>query len=222
MRSTLFQAIRCAALLAVVAGCSASPPPGSVPPPPSTLPPPNEDTGFTRIVAGASDTVGSVPGSENAMYVYRFRQTEPGSDRFTFQDRDLSFYFRPSPESVYFQVENRQNRPVWIEWERSTFTDPFGRTGKIANGETHWEQRLGTQSPVQIAGLQRYSTYVFPVDYLLDPAGSDQQLHRPMFPEDSSAPQFADKEIAMTLVFRIEDRLTSYPFRFRVASVIRR
>jgi hypothetical protein len=209
-----------AALLAAAAGCAASPPPGAAPAAPSALPTPNQETGFTHIVSGASDTVGAVPGSDNAMYVYRFRQVDPGSDRFTFQDRDLSFYFRPSPEALYFQVENRQDRPVWIEWDRSSFTDPFGRTGKVANAETRWEQRLGTQAPTQIPGLQRYSAYVFPTDYLLDPAGRDQQLRRPLFPEDSSAPQFADREFGVTLVFRVEDRLTTYPFRFRVASVI--
>jgi hypothetical protein len=210
-----------AAALAVLSGCTAGGP-STTPPPPSSLPAPNQETGFTRIVAGASDTVGSVPGSSQSMYVYRFRQTDPSSDRFTFQDRDLSFYFRPSPEALYFQVENRQDRPVWIEWDRSTFMDPFGRTGRIANAETRWEQRLGTQASTQIGGLQRYSAYVFPVDYLLDPAGSDQQLHRPLFPEDKSAPQYADREIAVTLVFRLEDRMTPYSFRFRVASVIPR
>ena len=207
------------AVAACAAGCSSGPSPTS-PPPPAVSPAPRRETGFTKIVAGSADSVGAIPGSKGALYVYIFRQVEPGSDRFTFLDRDLSFYFRPAPDALFFQVENRQDRPVWIEWDRSSFTDPLGRTSKIANAETRWDQRLGTLPAVQIVGLQRYSNYLFPIDYLLDPAGSDQQLHRALLPEDVSAPQFSGREFSVTLMFRLSDRMQPYTFRFRVESVI--
>ena len=41
-----------------------------------------------------------------------------------------------------------------------------------------------------------------------------------IFPEDASAPQYVDREFAVNLVFRIEDRLQPYRFRFKVASVM--
>ena len=61
-------------------------------------------------MSGSGDSVGALPGSAQASYYYRFRQVDPGSDRFTFQDRDLSFYFRPAPAALRFEVENRQGR----------------------------------------------------------------------------------------------------------------
>jgi hypothetical protein len=76
----------------------------------------------------------------------------------------LSFSFRPSPTALYFQVENRTDRPVWIDWDRSVFVDSFGGSKKIANAETRWSQRYATLPPTQIAGLQRHSNYVFPID----------------------------------------------------------
>src|SRR5438034_1995919 len=139
---------------ALLAGCSSGPSPQPQEPPSSTAPPANPSTGFTRVVSGAGDSVGAQPGSPSALYKYRFRQIDPASDRFTFQDRDLSFYFRPSPTVLHFQVENRQDRPVWIDWDRSTFFDSFGSPRRLANSETDWSQRLSPTAPTQLLGLQ--------------------------------------------------------------------
>ena len=216
MRTVLRVLLAAALAAACGVGCSSSPPPGS---PAVAAPSPAASGPF---LTGAADSVGAIPGSENAKYIYRFRQTDPSSDRFTFQDRDLSFAFRPSPSALFIQVENRQDRPVWIEWDRSNFVDPFGTSRRIANADTRWSQRFGTVAPTQIAGLQRHSNYVLPIDYLVDPGGSSEQLHRPLFPEDQTAPQYVDREFGVTLMFRLEDRLQPYTFRFRVVSVLPR
>jgi hypothetical protein len=197
-------------------GCSTGPAPETVEPPP----PP--DPGLSRVVVGADDSVGAIPGSPDALYRYRFRQVDPASDRFTFQDRELSFYFKPTPDALRFQVENRQDRPVWILWDRSTFTDPNGGSGKVAHGTTRGADRFKVEPDTQIPGLQPYGDYLLPLDYLLDPAGTDQQLHRPLFPEDHTAPQYADRFFGVDLVFMVEERPRTYSFRFRVASVIAR
>lgn len=216
------------ALIAVsLVGCSSSPEPETTAPPPQpqetpgSISTPDRETGFTRIVAGAGDSVGAIPGSATAQFAYRFKQVDPPSDGFTFRDRDLSFYFRPTPSAFHFQVENRQNRPVWIEWERSTWMGSLG-TGKVAHATTRYADRYNSQPPTQIVGLQRYSDYLFPIEYLVDPAGSDQQLHRVVLPEDQTAQQYVDRVFGVDLVFRVEDRLVPYTFRFKVASVVPR
>jgi hypothetical protein len=210
---------------ATCAACASSPPDS---PPQTTAarlaPPPAERpaVGLSNVESGSQDSTEAIPGASDALYRYRFIQSFPGSERFTFQDRDLSFYFRPTPTALHVQVENRQDRPVWIEWDRSTFYDPRGNSGKVAHATTRWPDRFTPQAPTQIVGLQRYSDYLLPLDYLLDPAGRDEQLHRPLLPEDSTAPQYADKEFGVDLTFRMEDRPRTYSFRFRVASVIAR
>ena len=196
---------------------------GPAPAPETASPPPAPDPGLTRVVVGASDSVGAIPGSPDAPFRYRFRQIDPPSERFTFQDRELSFYFKPTPDALHFQVENRQDRPVWIVWERSTFLDPNGGSGKIAHSTTRWDDRFKAQSDTQIPGLQRYTgDYLLPLDYLFDPAGSEDQTHRPLFPEDHRAPEQADKIFGADLVFMVEERPRTYSFRFRVVSVIGR
>jgi hypothetical protein len=215
-----------AAFIAVgsIGGCAGSAPPRTA----DTLlsSSPHTDSITTTdshvLVSGGADSVGAIPGSPGAQYVYVFRQTDPSSDRFAFQDRDLSFWFRPSPTVLHFQVENRTDTPVWIEWDRCTFVDSFGASKRIANSETRWSQRYSSVGPTQIPGLQRHGDYVFPIDYLVDPAASPDQLHRPLFPEDRSAPQYTDREFGVTLVFRIHDRLQPYPFHFKIRSVLPR
>jgi hypothetical protein len=205
-----------AVLLGQIVGCSSGPDPETL------QPPPTPDAGLSRVVVGAGDSVGAIPGSPTSQYLYRFRQVDPASERSTFQDRELSFYFKPTPDALHFQVENRQDRPVWILWDRSTFTDPNGRTGKVAHGTTRWADRFSVEPDTQIPGLGRYGDYLLPIDYLLDPAGSNQQIHRPLFPEDHTAPQYGDRFFGVDLVFKIEERPVTYSFRFRVASVIPR
>jgi hypothetical protein len=200
--------------VALLLGCSSAPAPQALSPAPQP--------GLSKVLSGASDSVESIPGRPGAPYVYRFRQTDPASDRFTYQDRDLSFHFKPAPDALYFQVENRQNRPVSIDWERSTFYDPNDRAGKVAHSTTRWRDRFQAMASTQIAGLQRYGDYVMPLLSLLDSPDSNQQLHRPLLPEDSTAPQYADRTFGVDLVFLVEDRPRTYPFRFKVASVIPR
>ncbi len=205
-------------LAAFVWGCASSLPQEIhlEPPPP---PPASDMPGGLNIVNGAADSTASVPGSATALYRYRFVQLMPGSG-FTYQDRDLSFYFRPAPEALYFQVENRKDRPVSIEWDRCVFYSPRGESGAVAHGPTRWEDRFNVQPATQIAGLQRYSDYTFPLDYLVDPGGNSKQLHRPLLPEDATAPEYSDKDFGVDLVFRIENQPRTYSIRFKVASVI--
>jgi hypothetical protein len=205
------------AIAFAIASCSSGPEPQSLTPPPVST-----STGPSGLVSGAADSVGAIAGSADALYRYRFRQIDPASDRFTYQDRELSFYFRPSPDAIHFQVENRQDRPVVIEWDRSTITDPWGKQEAVAHGTTRWSDRFVTQAPTTILGLQRFGDYVFPMSYLIDPGTSTEQLHRPIFPEDTSAPQYTDKEVAVSLQIRIEGQPRTYAFRFRASSVIPR
>jgi hypothetical protein len=214
--------IAACAVAAFVSGCASSPPGGAAPDaaPGVAGPASAPASEIAALENGAGDTPAADPGSATALYRYRFSQVTPGSDRFTFQDRDLSFYFRPSPDALHFQVENRQNRPVWIEWDRSMIFDPRGGTGQVAHSTTRWADRFNAQASTQITGLQRYSDYVLPLEYLVDPAGSDQQLHRPLLPEDTTAPEYTDREFGVDLVFRVEDQPRTYSFRFKVVSVI--
>ena len=217
MRSPTTACAVTTALGFLLLGCGPAPAPETVPPPPSP------DQGLSRVVVGASDSVGAIPGSPDALFRYRFRQIDPLSDRFTFQDRELSFYFKPTPDALHFQVENRQDRPVWIVWERSTFLAPNGVSGKIAHSTTRWDDRFKAQPDTQIPGLQRYTgDYLLPLDFLFDPAGSEEQTHRPLFPEDHRAPEHADEIFGADLVFLVEERPRTYSFRFRVVSVIAR
>ncbi len=218
MRSTTpLRAAVTAALIVLPLGCGPGPSPETVPAPPAP------DQGLSHVVVGASDSVGAIPGSPDALFRYRFRQVEPSSDLFTYQDRDLSFYFKPTPDALHVQIENRQGRPVWIVWERSTFLDPNGGTGKLAHSSTRWDDRFRAQPDTQIPGLQRYTgDYLLPLDYLYDPAGGEQQTHRPLFPEDQRATQYEDKIFGVDLAFLVEERPRTYSFRFRVVSVIAR
>ncbi len=206
-------------VLAALSGCAAGSASNETPASGGTTPGPQR---LNTIVSGAQDSVESIPGSPDAPYVYRFRMTDPGGEGFKFQDRDLSFYFHPQPDVLYFQVENRQNRLVWIDWERSVFYDPNGNTDKVAHGTTRWDDRFKTQASTQIPGLQRFGDYALPMAYLYDPAGRTAQLHRPLLPEDSTSPQYMDRSFGVDLVFVVEDRPRTYSFRFKVASVIPR
>ena len=215
---------RCLALLAasaaMLAGCSSAPGPQS-----STPPPTPAATAPRTVVSGAPDTAGSVPTSRDAKYIYRFKQTAPGSTTFTFRDRDVSFYFRPGPAALYFKVENLQGRPVWIDWDHSTFTDPNGRAGKVAHSTTRWKDRLGSQAMSQVPGQQQYGDYVFPMDYLVDPGAAtsdEEQPHQPLLPDDTSAPSFSGRQFGVDLVFMIEDKPRTYSFRYEVVSVMPR
>ena len=214
-------------LALLAAGCTQLPDPGPASPPagpqgvdqgPSSLPP-ITDEGYTRIVVGAGDSTSALPGTPGAAYRYRFRMISPPNERNAFKDRELNIYFMPSPASIYFQLENLQNRPIVIDWDQSTFLRPTGQTGKIAHSTTRWDQRFSYQPQTTINGLQRYGDYVFNMDSLVDPAGTNQQLHRTLLPEDAQAMQFTDRVFGMDLVVLIEGRPRTYQIRFKVESV---
>jgi len=202
-----------------LAGCAASGGPGGAAEP-SGLPEVDRETGYTGIVVGAADSAGWQFGSETAAYRYRFRQIAP-SGSFSFRDRELSFYFRPSTDALHIQVENLTDRPVWIDWDRSTFRVPReGTTDRVAHASTRWQDRNGALAPTQIPGMQRYGDYMFPMSYLVDPGGKDAQLHRRLLPEDDTAIHYQDAEFGVDLVFNVDERPRTYTFRFKVASVI--
>ena len=211
-----------AVLIALMAGCSSPPAPhGPRAPAPIASAAPVDAIAPTEV--GASDTVSAAPGSADAKFAYRFHQTLPGSDHFTFFDRDLSFYFRPAPDALHFQIENKQDRVVWIDWDRTRVLSPDGAMSKAAHASTTFQDRFNnTQTPFQLRGLQRYSDYVLPMDYLIDPGTSTQQVHRPMFPEDETAPNYSGREFGVDLATRVDNQPRTYSFRFKVVSVLPR
>ena len=203
------------------AGCAAAPEMESTTPQSSAGSVPTS----SPFVSGAPDTMGSVPGSSTSPYMFRFKQTDPPSAQFNYRDRDLSFYFRPSPIMLYFRVENLQGRPVTIQWDDCRFLDVDGHLGKVAHNTTRWKDRYSTLAPAQIAGQDQYGDYVLPIEYLVDPGtapGSDDQPHKPLIPEDSSAPSYSGRTFGVDLAVTVEDRPRTYSFRFQVASVIPR
>ena len=205
------------AVSVMLAGCAAVPASNEGAVPSVASPPPSAPEGMP---AGTVTGMATTP--SDALYDIRFAMTVPSSAKFNYRDRELSFYLRPSPEVLNIQVENLQNQPVWIDWDRSVFRDVVGRTYKVAHSTTQWKDRYGVQARAQIPGLQTYSDYMVPMDYLLDPAGSEEQLHRPIVPVDTSAPQYSGLDFGVDLVFLIEDQPRNYSFRFKVASVIPR
>jgi len=215
-----------ATLVAVLAmgagGCSSAPEPGSPASPPlsQTIPERHASTAVTQ----AADSVGSIPGSQNAAFIYKFRMTEPPSGTgFSFKDRDLSFSFRPSPNALYFGVENLQGRPVSIDWDHSEFQEPTGRKARVGHSTTRWRDRFASQAMSTVNPQQRYSDFVFSVDDLLDPGNSPEtQLRRPLLPEDSSAPTYSNMVFGVDLVCIIEGQPRTYVIRFQVDSVIPR
>ena len=214
-------------LLFALSGCSSPPEPhaggeGGGPGGTAGGPTPAPPGVGTTVEVGASDSIGPAPGSPGALYGYRFRQTDPGSDRFTYYDRYLSFYFRPAPDALHFQIENKQNSIVWIDWEKTTMLTPDGPTSTTAHASTTYSDRFGTLSPTQIGGLQRYSDYVFPMDYLRDPGTSGLQVHRQLFPEDETAPNYNGREFGVDFAVRVDNQPRTYSFRFRVISVLPR
>jgi hypothetical protein len=124
-----------------------------------------------------------------------------------------------SPASIYFQIQNRQNRPVTIDWEQSQFLAANGQFGKLAHSTTTWDERFSYQAPTTINGLQTYGDYVFANNSLVDPAGSGQQLHRAMLPEDQQAMQFTNRVFGMDLVMIVEGKPRTYVVRFKIDSV---
>ena len=211
----LARSLRLVLAAALAAGCASGTSAsrgGTVPPVP---PPPAAGPTHNAVVGANSDVA-------TALYDIRYSQTLPSSSGFNYRDRDLSFYFRPTSAVLTIQIENLQDRPVWIDWDRSVFRDPVGRSGKVAHEGTTWGDRYGTQAQTQIFPLKTYQDYLFPMDYLLDPAGSPDQLHRPLIPLDSSAPQYSGTEFGVDLVLMIEQQPRNYSFRFKVASVIPR
>jgi len=203
---------RLAGGLIIVMGCAAgeAPTPAS---PPAAGPAigPSEVTGAPDSVAGTT-----VEGA----YRYKFRMIDPPSDRFNFRDRVFDFYFRPAPDALHFQIENRQGFPITIEWDRCQFYDFSGGYQPAIHDGITWENRFRTPAPTTIQGGQRYSDYVFPLDLMLDPGGTGGQLHKPLIPQDSSAPHYIDRPYGVDLVFRFDDKLNTYSFRFKLVSVL--
>lgn len=206
------------ACLLAVAGCGAASSPGLTPPPRTAVP----ERPASTAVTNAADSVGSIPGSPDAMFVFKFRMTgPPGGSAFAYKDRDVSFYFRPSPNALYFSMENLQGRPVQIDWDQSTFYDATGRSTKVGHSTTRWADRYSREAQTQVNGGQRYSDYVFARDDLLDPGSTpDTQLRRPLLAEDTSAPTYVDRTFGIDLVLLIEGQPRTYPVRFVVAAAI--
>src|SRR5271169_2818751 len=50
-----------------------------------------------------------------------------------FKDNNFEFVFQPVENGIWFQVKNLNEKPAFLEWDRSYFIEPSGNSYKALN-----------------------------------------------------------------------------------------
>ncbi len=140
---------------------------------------------------------------------YRFNMRSPANDDFAVTDENTFILVRPRRDDLIFKVQGRNGNQVRVIWDRSEFTDIFGRRYRVVPATVALENAVRGVPPTDIPGTSLYSTTLT----LLDPtqASTIQQLGgkaSPIVPDEVTSPDAARGE---TFYFDLAIELNSQP-----------
>lgn len=156
---------------------------------------------------------------------YRFwhvySMTEPArSSSKTFEDKNISVRFWLDEKKVHFQLKNRSDGPISINWAKASFINADGSAHPLANSSSVFTDKRNNPEPSELKPGEKIVDFIVPVDNVEKLEEWTWYVY-PMFNQkDDRAYENRGKTIGVDLPIQANNRWKTYAFRFQVTNVI--
>jgi hypothetical protein len=154
--------------------------------------------------------------------------SEDGQRVSYFEDGLVSILWYPKPSGIAFELTNKLDKPVEIDWEASAYVDEKGANHRIIHSGIESAAVDRRQSPSQVAPGETISQVVRSADNVSFVSGIHPRWREtPLFPViDKNGPRLTmaaeervGKRIKLVLAFRVGEETKPYSFVFVVEDV---
>ena len=148
---------------------------------------------------------------------YRFELLSPAaSQELTFSDELTEWKFVPTTSTIGFEVKNKSDKTVKLDWNQASFVDATGQAHKIAGTGVRYIDMNSPRTPTVVPPGANIKDALFPIDYV---RFSNQWNHEPIFPDCPACVALAGSEFTIFFPLDIGGTVREYIFRCRIKSV---
>jgi hypothetical protein len=152
---------------------------------------------------------------------YNFAMTKPQENKeLVFDDKFLRIVFAVSKKQIGFNIRNKTDNPIKIDWNQVSYVDVLGKSHKVMHEGVKYISRNEPQSPTIIPPTAQLEDMVFPTDHVYFASGRYGGWRDiPLFPEAPAAKHFKGQLFSVFIPLDINGTIRNYFFTFKIVGV---
>lgn len=148
--------------------------------------------------------------------LYKFEMVKPVSGAMRFADESTEWTFAPSRDGIGFELVNKSDKILKLDWNSSTLVDQGGTTHKVAGSGIRYMDINSTKTPSIAPPGARIQDEFFPTDMV---KFASTWYHQALFPSCPDCRTWEGKLFSLYAPVDIGGTSKDYLFQFRVVSV---
>lgn len=162
------------------------------------------------------------------------KELATSSDKNLYEDDFIKTNWIYSKTIFNFEMENKTDRTITINWDAAAYVDAEGRAGKISHSGVKYMDMEKSQVISVIPNKSYITNSIYPIDNVYYDADYNNAIkrlknkvgwqHLPIIPSKYKsaeqrkkwAPYYVGKNIRFVLPLTINDKLYEYSFYFRI------
>lgn len=151
-------------------------------------------------------------------YIFSMRKPKPSSE-LSFEDKQVSFQFEVSDESILLYVKNNTDDPIAIDWNNVAYIDAGSNSHRVFHGGVKYIEKEKQQVQTMVPPGARVRDTVSPIDYATwKESYWSQEYLLPYKSKEAAA--MKGQSIRLFIPLEINGHTKNYNFEFGIDDVL--
>jgi hypothetical protein len=152
--------------------------------------------------------------------IYQFAMKKPvEQDSLIWEDETAAFTFRMTRKELHFQLKNKVDSPLKIDWNQCSYIDVDGRAHKVLNKETKFKDKENPLSASVVPPTAILEDMVLPADYVKWDRLMGGFTVRELLPHGNAAREYVGRTFSLFMPIEVNGKVANYMFSFTVKGV---
>jgi hypothetical protein len=147
---------------------------------------------------------------------YHFEMVKPKSGPLEFADDLTEWKFTPQSKGIGFELVNKSDKVLKLDWNSATFVDGGGKTHKVAGSGVRYMEVNAVKAPSVVPPGARVEDLFFPTDNV---TFSGSWIVTALFPECPLCKEWEGKLFSLFIPLESGGSVKEYLFQFKAVSV---
>lgn len=143
------------------------------------------------------------------------------SKGLNYEDANINVAFDISKKEILFELKNKTDEPIKIDWNQVSYVDVFGASHRVIHQGVKYIDKENSLPPTIIPPTAKISDRLFPsnlVTYSSGAYGGWRESN--LFPEAPEAKKFKNQKFSVFMPLEVNGKVTNYFFSFKIDDVI--
>jgi len=132
-----------------------------------------------------------------------------------YEDEIIDITFAVTREQIGFDLRNKSEQPVSIDWNSTSYVDVSGNSHRVMHAGVKYADRDKSQPPSIVPPTARLKDTIHPTDYV-DFSKNFGWSTNSLFPRAPEAAHFDGKAFSVFMPLQVEGKIKNYLFTFTI------